>query len=79
MVTVDPVQVLAVVQYFQNRDAPENQEDEIWSKMRNAGPVHEGRQSPAGPDMSRENSREGPSGRVEQFANPVSDSYSGKR
>ncbi len=65
----NPDKVLAVVQYFQNRDQPENQEEELWSKMRNAGPAH-GSESPVLPsrDMSRENSRDGlpPS-----FANPV--------
>ena len=69
----NPDKVLAVVQYFQNRDQPENQEEELWSKMRNAGPA-QGSESPSlGPrEMSRENSREGmPS----SFANPVSNDF----
>ena len=70
-------QVLAVVQYFQNRDVPENQEDELWSKMRNAGPSHGVEEPPmtsASREMSRENSHDGapPSAHVDKFANPVS-------
>lgn len=67
----NPDKVLAVVQYFQNRDQPENQEEELWDKMRNAGP-HGAEASPQLPsrEMSRENSRDGlPS----SFANPVSE------
>lgn len=63
------------MQYFKNRDAQqESQEDEVWQKMRNAGPA----QTPDSPSlppkdvsMSREGSSEGPA-RVDQFANPVS-------
>jgi len=71
------VQVLAVVQYFQNRDAPDNQEEEIWQKMAGAGPsVHGFVGSPpiGGGEMSREPSHE-PTGRVDHFANPVSISH----
>ncbi|KAK4683767.1 hypothetical protein P7C73_g6462, partial [Tremellales sp. Uapishka_1] len=66
----NPDKVLAVVQYFQGREAPDREEDEVWQKMRNAGPAH-GVQSPPLPssrDMSRENSDE--TGRGHQFANP---------
>lgn len=73
------LQVLAVVQYFQNRDAPENEEEEIWQKMAHAGPSH-GVTSPSGfgggRDMSRENSHDaqgqGQGSRLDHFANPVS-------
>jgi hypothetical protein len=73
----DPVsQVLAVVQYFQNRDAPENQEEELWSKMRNAGPAHPAEELSDSRDMSREGSGSQEAlGRPEQFANPVSFDY----
>ncbi|WWC64014.1 uncharacterized protein I303_106620 [Kwoniella dejecticola CBS 10117] len=69
----NPNEVLAVVQYFKNRDAQqESQEDEVWQKMRNAGPA-QGPDSPGLPpkdmSMSREGSSEGPA-RVDQFANP---------
>lgn len=66
----NPDKVLAVVQYFQNRDQPENQEEELWDKMRNAGP-HGAESSPKIPsrDMSRENSRDA---MPASFANPVS-------
>lgn len=68
-------QVLAVVQYFQNRDAPENEEEEIWQKMAGAGPSH-GVTSPSGfgggRDMSRENSHDAQGPRIDHFANPVS-------
>ncbi|WWC91198.1 uncharacterized protein L201_006140 [Kwoniella dendrophila CBS 6074] len=72
----NPNEVLAVVQYFKNRDAQqESQEDEVWQKMRNAGPA----QTPDSPSLppketsislSREPSSEGGSLRVDQFANP---------
>lgn len=61
------------MQYFQNRDVPENQEEEVWSKMRNAGPTH-GVESPQLPpkEMSRENSHElMPTATVDKFNNPV--------
>lgn len=67
-------QVLAVVQYFQNRDAPDNQEEEIWQKMAGAGPsVHGMITSPplGSGELSRDPSHE-PTGRVDHFANPVS-------
>ena len=68
------IQVLAVVQYFQNRDAPENEEEEIWQKMAGAGPSH-GVTSPSGfgggRDMSRENSHDAQGPRLDNFANPV--------
>ena len=70
-------QVLAVVQYFQNRDAPEAQEDEVWSKMRNAGPVNGIHDSPlmVSGDMSREDSHGSSRSSIpDQFANPVSES-----
>ncbi|KAK8844042.1 hypothetical protein IAR55_006836 [Kwoniella newhampshirensis] len=66
----NPNEVLAVVQYFKDRDVQENQgEDEVWQKMRNAGPSA---QSPVIPskDMSRENSGDGSPLRPDQFANP---------
>ncbi|KAK1922615.1 kinase-like domain-containing protein [Papiliotrema laurentii] len=67
----NPDKVLAVVQYFQNRDQPENQEEELWSKMRNAGPAH-GAESPKLPSASREMSRENShDGIPPSFANPV--------
>ncbi|WRT69084.1 uncharacterized protein IL334_006067 [Kwoniella shivajii] len=70
----NPNEVLAVVQYFKNRDAQqESQEDEVWQKMRNAEPV----QTPDSPgippkdtSMSREGSAEGGPLRGDQFANP---------
>ena len=68
------MQVLAVVQYFQNRDAPDNAEEEIWQKMAGAGPsIHLGATSPpiGSGEMSREPSHDA-SGRVDHFANPVS-------
>ncbi|OCF56442.1 STE/STE20/PAKA protein kinase [Kwoniella mangroviensis CBS 10435] len=70
----NPNEVLAVVQYFKNRDAQqESQEDEVWQKMRNAGPAHTP-DSPSLPPkdmtMSREGSSEGGALRGDQFANP---------
>ena len=73
----NPDKVLAVVQYFQNRDQPENQEEELWAKMRNAGPAT-GSESPTlvpSREMSRENSHDGmpnSHGVPPSFANPVS-------
>lgn len=66
----NPDKVLAVVQYFQNRDQPENQEEELWDKMRNVAPSHGVEGSPQMPskDMSRENSHDG---MPTSFANPV--------
>lgn len=65
-----------MVQYFQNRDVPENQEDEVWQKMAGAGPKKGVSPSPppggSSKEMSRENSRETPAARPDQFANPVS-------
>ena len=73
----NPDKVLAVVQYYQNRDQPENQEEELWAKMRNAGPAN-GNESPTmvpSRDMSRENSHDGmpnsSHGLPPSFANPV--------
>ncbi|ORY33115.1 kinase-like domain-containing protein [Naematelia encephala] len=68
----NPDKVLAVVQFFQDRDAPEAPENEVWQKMRNAGPSHAvpSPQLGGGRDMSRENSHEGGAQRVDQFANP---------
>lgn len=71
------MQVLAVVQYFQNRDAPDNAEEEIWQKMAGAGPsIHMSAASPpiGSGEMSREPSHDAP-GRVDHFANPVSNLY----
>ncbi|OCF39778.1 STE/STE20/PAKA protein kinase [Kwoniella heveanensis CBS 569] len=68
----NPNEVLAVVQYFKNRDVQENQgEDEVWQKMRNAGPSNQP-ESPTLPpkDMSREGSADGGQIRGDQFANP---------
>ncbi|ORX39161.1 kinase-like domain-containing protein [Kockovaella imperatae] len=69
----NPDKVLAVVQYYQNRDVTDDQEEQVWSKMRNAEP----QDVPPSPviastsrDMSRENSREASSGSGRHFANP---------
>lgn len=58
-------QVLAVVDYFRNLDS-ESPDDDVWSKMRNAGPAHQFPSSgttpspqPNSADMSRENSNDG--------------------
>lgn len=56
----NPDKVLAVVQFFQNRDVHEedNDDEEIWNKMGNAKPAHH--LSPEeSPEMSRESSHEG--------------------
>lgn len=53
-------QILAVVRFFQDREAKgiEHGEDEVWEKMGHAGPAHPP-QTPTPPtDMSREHSRE---------------------
>lgn len=62
----NPDKVLAVVQFFQDRDNSEAPDDEVWSKMRNAGPSHQHPSSSESPspqppsaDMSRENSNDG--------------------
>jgi len=74
----NPDQVLAVVQFYQDRkekeaqqeQVPELPDEDVWAKMRNAGPQH----GPPSPSMSRENSREKENGLPKQFANPVSPS-----
>ncbi|KAL1407593.1 hypothetical protein Q8F55_007026 [Vanrija albida] len=62
----NPDKVLAVVQFYQNRDAPEAADDEdVWNKMRGVQPSHHlspgNSPSPQPPstDMSRENSNDG--------------------
>ncbi|WVR09051.1 hypothetical protein IAU60_006112 [Kwoniella sp. DSM 27419] len=71
----NPNEVLAVVQYFKNRDVQEDQEDEVWQKMRNAGPSNQP-DSPGLPardrEMSREGSGDGSATRGDHFANPRS-------
>jgi len=54
----NPDKVLAVVQFYQGQDAPNNEDEEVWQKMRNAHGAQ---------PMSREGSRDGGA----QFANPV--------
>lgn len=77
----NPREVLEVVKFFQERDAMQSQEDDVWAKMRDVGPAHattpSPRATPTPLDMSREGSREGTS-RMDQygFANPVSDARS---
>ena len=66
-------QILAVVRFFQDREAKgtENGEDEVWEKMGHAGPAHPP-QTPTPPtDMSREHSREALP-QMTNFAHPVS-------
>lgn len=74
--------VLAVVQFFQDRGGGEDMlaevetDDDVWNKMRHAGPTHH---SPSPPhstspqppsaEMSRENSNDGGSGYI--YSNPV--------
>lgn len=59
----NPDKVLAVVQFFQDRDIPETSEDDVWNKMRNVAPAHQlsPAESPQPPSaaMSRENSNDG--------------------
>jgi hypothetical protein len=66
------LQILAVVRFFQDREAKGTgmgkEEDEVWEKMGHAGPTN----SPLLPsEMTRENSREAQARRPD-FANPVS-------
>ncbi|BEJ15763.1 hypothetical protein CspHIS471_0503680 [Cutaneotrichosporon sp. HIS471] len=59
----NPDKVLAVVQFFQNRDIPETTEDDVWNKMRNVAPAHQlspaESPQPLSAAMSRENSNDG--------------------
>jgi p21-activated kinase 1 len=63
----NPDKVLAVVQFFQDRDTLEAPDDEVWAKMRNAGPAvvspspttHSPSPQPPSAEMSRENSNDG--------------------
>lgn len=61
----NPDKVLAVVQFFQDRDIPETSDDDVWNKMRNVAPTHQlsPSESPQPPSaaMSRENSNDGSS------------------
>jgi hypothetical protein len=69
---VADIQILAVVRFFQDREAKgtENGEDEVWEKMGHAGPTHPP-QTPTPPaDMSREHSREALP-QMANFAHPV--------
>lgn len=59
----NPDKVLAVVQFYQNRDAPEAADDEdVWNKMRGVQPSHHmspgSSPQPPSTDMSRENSND---------------------
>ncbi|EIW66081.1 hypothetical protein TREMEDRAFT_35601 [Tremella mesenterica DSM 1558] len=73
-----PKEVLAIVRMYQNKAAPEPDDDEVWRKMENAGPQRIPSSSEsASKDMSRENSQESSAKpqvpapqQVQQFANP---------
>lgn len=56
----NPAQVLAIVEYFQGRQAgdEDNDDEEVWDKMGNAKPAHHLAPTESPPDMSRENSNE---------------------
>ncbi|KAL7421293.1 hypothetical protein Q5752_004178 [Cryptotrichosporon argae] len=67
----NPDKVLAVVQFFQDRDAHTEPDDDVWQKMAKVGPAH----PPSSPqlgarDMSRENSYDDGVVRDGKFANP---------